>query len=163
MRKLLFVLMLLVAISSFPFFIGVEGITVPPVTLSATPSLLTLNARVDLGIFYLTLPVAEVWEDGSFTTATLDPDFVMNYLNVGVAFKLKLLNLVYARLGADLPLMNLITTQTFQTLDLKAGVGVKFMFLGLEGGVVGRLEKLGDGSLDLNFGNIFYIALGAEF
>ncbi|SHH44917.1 hypothetical protein [Thermosipho atlanticus] len=158
MRKLVFGLLIIIAVSAFPFFIGVEAVNIPPVTLTASPSMLTLNARADLGMLYVTLPVAEVYADGSYyINENFDANFLLNNLNVGLAIRPKLpLIPLYVRVAADLPLLNFITTQTFSTLDLKLGLGFKLLFFAVEGGMVARF----DSSMNIDFGNIFYFAVG---
>jgi len=167
MKKLFIAFLMLFVISafSFPFFAGLEAINVPPRTLTATPSLLTINARLDLGMFYFSLPLAEVYEDGSsYFNNDFGTDFILSHLNVGISLKPKIPMIpLYARLGADLPLFDLLTNQTFSTVDLKVGVGFKFLFLALEGGLVARFEKLNDGTMSMDFGNLFYFAAGAAF
>jgi len=164
MKRLFVVFLVLFVISafSFPLFAGLEAINVPAKTLTATPSLLTVNARLDLGMFYFSLPFVEVYEDGgSYFNNDFSTDFILSHLNVGISLKPKIPMIpLYARLGADLPLFDLLTTQTFSTIDLKAGVGFKFLLLALEGGLVVRYDN---SSGNMEFGNIFYFAAGAAF
>lgn len=166
MKKLLVSLFVLFVISafSFPFFVGLEAINVPPVSLSATPSVLTVNARLDLGMFYFSLPVAELFDDGTYNINNdFSTDFILSHLNVGISLKPKIPMIpLYARVGADLPVFDLLVNQTFSTFDLKVGVGFKFLLVALEGGVVARFEKQND-SMNMNFGSIFYFAAGAAF
>jgi len=166
MKKLLVSLFVLFVISafSFPFFAGLEAINVPPVSLSATPSVLTVNARLDLGMFYFSLPVAELFDDGTYNINNdFSTDFILSHLNVGISLKPKIPMIpLYARVGADLPVFDLLVNQTFSTFDLKVGVGFKFLLVALEGGVVARFEKQND-SMNMNFGSIFYFADGAAF
>ncbi|ABR30303.1 hypothetical protein SU69_02265 [Thermosipho melanesiensis] len=164
MRYLLLIFLIL-SVSVFPFFLGVEGLTLPQIDFPEYPApQIELFARMDLGLLYFMLPFGTYNEDGSvFIVNNIDAEYIKRFLGVGLQLTPNFSKNFYMRLSTDMPIIEAISIRQFNVLDLKVGLGLKFAIFKFEAGAVGRMKKLTDGSLGMKFGEIFYFAGGFSF
>ncbi|ANQ54572.1 hypothetical protein BG95_02955 [Thermosipho sp. 1063] len=163
--KYFLIVLLLFSISAFPFFIGVEGLTLPKIDFPEYPaSQIELFARADFGILYFMLPFGTYNEDGSFYLKdNIDLNYVKSFLGIGLQLTPNFSKNLYMRLSTDIPLIKAISMKQFDFLNLKVGLGLKLSIFKLEAGVIGRVKKLEDNSLGMKFGKMYYIASGFAF
>jgi hypothetical protein len=122
-------------------------------------------ARLDTWIIYFMMPFAR-YEDGTFRFMDLDVEKVKRLLGVGLAFRSKLFENIFLRIGADLPPLEWIEVlESEKHFKSKVGIQFKMGYIGLETGVIlGSYIDLDKGILAFRFREPrLYIAVGSAF